>query len=55
VFTPKEARGANGVMLVELKGIARLKEMFNVLDHGSREDICFFPMGFPVNDTNAHA
>ena len=55
MFTPKEARGANGVMLVDLKGIAPLIEMLNVLDIGSREEVAFFPMGFPVNDTTAHA
>lgn len=35
VFTPKEARGTNGVMLIEFLGISDLKEMLNELINGA--------------------
>jgi hypothetical protein len=50
VFTPKQARGANGVMLIDFKGIANFFFIMEDFVNGYlKEDIAFYPVGTPIN------
>ncbi len=56
VFTPKQARGANGVMLIDFKGIANFFFIMEDFVNGYlKEDIAFYPVGTPINQITAHS
>ena len=55
IFKPQAARGDNGVMLTEFKGIASFKEtLSDFVADKFYQDTAIYPMGAPINDLTPH-
>ena len=51
VLTPEKRRGANGVLFTHIYPLVDVRESFlDFIEHGATEDLCFYPLGIPLED-----